>query len=270
MLGRLKLLYRSEHAERLKTLKYDIGGVVHNFLIAELFARKPELFEIAHQSGSELKPFALSWPKADLDNGFISWEITSLNAEAYSFLEDLAAKPADSYKIDRAEDIITLQKSSLEEGLSYADFTVRYFASPSDEIPDELELEFAAPTTFNWSNNGHYYPLPDLELLYVSALRKWKYFASDISLEDGDLLPKLVNNTRYNYVRVLHQTVKIAGARIPCFHGSIKVKLYGADSIKRLTHLILRYLEYSGTGAKTQMGLGKTRVIPLSRNKQDE
>jgi CRISPR-associated endoribonuclease Cas6 len=235
-----------------------LGVMFHGLFMSDMAARHPALFDLLHQPGNHLRPFKLSWPHISPE-GLVTWKIQSLNAQMSDYLGILAEAPTSEWRLEKLDCNMRHLGLTLSDPQSYSHFASRYFNGQSSQVR-HAQLIFQSPTTFKWSANNHYYPLPDPRLILQSGLNKWNAFSDRVRLEDPNLLDTLIENFRIADFQLHHRLVSIDKGVIPAFAGHLNVTLGGPTALKELTLLLLNYETLCGVGAKAQMGLGDLRI----------
>jgi CRISPR-associated endoribonuclease Cas6 len=163
------------------------------------------------------------------------------------------------HQLDRS---LVYSSCQIQEALSYETFS-RKFYHPAFQPPEKFTLVFNSPTTFNWSVNEHYLPLPDPRLILTSLYSKWNAFSGKLSLEDDDLLDHFLKALRVRYVQTQNASAMISRHSIPCFRGELGLSLSRKtpQPLRQLLMMLCCYAEYSGVGAKTAMGLGDVSIV---------
>jgi CRISPR-associated endoribonuclease Cas6 len=116
-----------------------------------------------------------------------------------------------------------------------------------------IRLSFLTPTTFK--QDGQYVLYPTKDLIMQSLTNKWNQQAKEFILED--MIWDNCKISRYNLRSILY---RLKGIRIQGFVGYVDLSFWGSESIMRIGNMICNYANYSGTGIKTTLGMGGTKV----------
>ncbi len=129
----------------------------------------------------------------------------------------------------------------------------------------ELSLAFLSPTAFR-SGGRRNVLFPEPRLLFNSYLARWQGY-SPIKLDDGltALVEKGTRISQYKLeTRILHfGTYQEIGFEGRC---SIEIAEEVSEDTVRCLNALADFAFYSGTGAKTTMGLGQTRRLSGARS----
>jgi CRISPR-associated endoribonuclease Cas6 len=139
---------------------------------------------------------------------------------------------------------------------SYEDLAQRHLLGAEEPSP-WLNLEFATPTTFR--SEGKHLPFPLPGLVFDHWLSKWNRFAP-LSLHPDvkRFAEECLAVSRY---QLRSQVVRFGPATFIGFIGRCSFRALRRDPYwLRLLHTLAAYAFYCGTGHKTTMGLGQTRV----------
>lgn len=139
---------------------------------------------------------------------------------------------------------------------SYEDLAQRYLLG-AQEPSLWLNLEFATPTTFR--SQGKHLPFPLPGLVFDHWLNKWNTFAP-LSLHPDvkRFAEECVGVSRY---RLRSQAVRFGSATFIGFVGRCSFRALRRDPYwLRLLHTLATFSFYCGTGHKTTMGMGVTKI----------
>ena len=128
----------------------------------------------------------------------------------------------------------------------------------SEKPPSRIDFIFVSPTTFRSQDRN--FPLPLPGLVFGSLLEKWNAFAPvALNPELKRYAEECLAIARYSlYTRIL----AVAGGKQVGFLGNCRYIALNHDSYwLRQINLLADFAFYSGTGAKTTMGMGQTRRI---------
>ena len=131
------------------------------------------------------------------------------------------------------------------------------------EEPDpirQFSLNFVTPTSF--SSQGGYLPLPIPNLMLRSWLERWNHFAP-IYLGSDELVSYLSQAVKIKRHRLQTRNFQIYRGYVTGFTGNIVLQLpYKVEPlIANVAHLLVRYATFAGTGIKTRLGMGQTKLI---------
>ncbi len=265
MLSRLTLNYRLEKASLSpwdRQLKLSMGSIFHALFLEDMALRVPTLFEFLHTRQNHLRPYKLSWPRyrkdeINEDSLIFSWHINALTEELADYLQRWSEEPTLKIALNQLDNQLVYQSHQFEEGLSFTEFSKQFY-NPAFTPPEKLNLMFESPTTFNWSLNGDYIPLPDPKLILTSLYTKWNTFSEKLSLEDDEILNHFMTSLRIKYVQVQNMSAMVSRHAIPCFRGELGLSFSRKtpQSLRQLLVMLLYFAQYAGVGAKTAMGLG--------------
>jgi CRISPR-associated endoribonuclease Cas6 len=127
----------------------------------------------------------------------------------------------------------------------------------AEDPPPWLNLEFATPTTFRSQGKHQPFPLPGL--VFDHWLNKWNSFAP-LSLHPDvkRFAEECVGVSRYH---LRSRVVRFGPATFIGFVGRCSFRALRRDPYwLRLLHTLASYAFYCGTGHKTTMGMGQTKV----------
>jgi CRISPR-associated endoribonuclease Cas6 len=139
---------------------------------------------------------------------------------------------------------------------SYEDLAQSHLLGAEEPSP-WLNVEFATPTTFRSQGKHQPFPLPGL--CFDHWLNKWNKFAP-LSLHPDvkRFAEECVGVSRYH---LRSRVVRFGPATFIGFVGRCSFRALRRDPYwLRLLHTLAAYAFYCGTGHKTTMGLGQTKV----------
>lgn len=122
-----------------------------------------------------------------------------------------------------------------------------------------FELSFASPTTFHTHGDQHL-PLPLPEMLVGSWLSRWNAFAPVAFPEETrSYAAEHLAVSRY---QLKTEALHYGKASFIGFTGRCTFRLLDDDPYwSRILHTLAYFSLYCGSGAKTTMGMGQTRII---------
>jgi CRISPR-associated endoribonuclease Cas6 len=121
-------------------------------------------------------------------------------------------------------------------------------------------LRFETPTAF--SQRRLSLPLPVPELMLRSWLTTWNHFAS-VYLGGDELIGYLSEVVAVSRHQLRTSSIQIHKGWVVGFTGDVTFTVLNrADSLlAQVCSLLVAYAEFSGTGMKTRLGMGRTRLI---------
>ncbi|NER35774.1 MAG: CRISPR system precrRNA processing endoribonuclease RAMP protein Cas6 [Oscillatoria sp. SIO1A7] len=122
-----------------------------------------------------------------------------------------------------------------------------------------FDLHFASPTAF--AQNRNHLPLPVPALIFISWLERWNRFAP-IYLGGDELVAYLGDAVSLRRHKIQTRAFPLPRNYINGFVGDVTLQLsYRTDPLlANVANLLVSYSQYAGTGVKTRLGMGHTRV----------
>ena len=139
----------------------------------------------------------------------------------------------------------------------YAQLAQEIMLAPEEPSP-WLNLRFGSPTAFH--SQKRHVPLPLPRLAVEGWLKKWNQFAPlRLHEEANRFAEECLAISRY---RLETQAVRFGSATIVGFVGRCTYRFLNQDRYwMRAIHLLAAFSFYCGTGHKTTMGMGQSKVI---------
>lgn len=183
------------------------------------------------------------------------WSICTLNITAYEkIILKFIDSSFDGFEIVHNKTNVKIISKKLET--KEKSELVREFYNNNSE--NYISIRFVTPTAFK--SNGKYVFYPDLELIFKSLMNKYSQCTDNESFLDDDTLNNIIQNTiiaKYNLKSVLFN---MEGVKIPGFVGKIRIKMTGAETMKKFIKMLFEFGEYSGIGIKCSLGMGKIEL----------
>lgn len=244
MLARLSMTLKTENEKYFNVNK---SSLLHGVIMESIDA---DYAEILHNEG--LNPFTSTL----INNGDEwVWVVCALNKTAYErIILKLMDSSFDRFEIVHNKTIIKITCKNLETK-EKTDLIKEFYNSSSKNY---ISIRFITPTAFK--TGGKYIFYPDLELFFKSLMNKYSQCTEDESFFDDDTLESIMKNTsiiKYNLKSVLFS---LEGVKIPGFIGIAKIKMTGAETMKRFVRMLLKFGEYSGVGIKCSLGMGRIEL----------
>lgn len=123
----------------------------------------------------------------------------------------------------------------------------------------QFDLSFLSPTAF--SQNRLYLPLPVPTLMFRSWLERWNHFAP-VYLGSDDLIGYLGESISVYRHRIQTRSFQVHNSYIPGFTGEVTLRVLSRIDplLANVAHLLVQYATFAGTGVKTRLGMGCSRV----------
>lgn len=121
-------------------------------------------------------------------------------------------------------------------------------------------LRFETPTAF--SQKGLYLPLPVPELMLRSWLTSWNHFAP-VYLGGDELIGYLNEVVAISRHRLQTSSLQVHKGWVTGFTGEVNLTLLKRTDplLAQVASLLMAYAEFCGTGMKTRLGMGHTRIM---------
>ena len=145
-----------------------------------------------------------------------------------------------------------------DETTSYENLYHSLVAAEPEPI-HRFDLVFITPTAF--AQDRIHLPLPVPTLMFRSWLERWNHFAP-VYLGSSELIDYLAAAVAVSRHKIQTRRVIIHSSKITGFTGEVSLNILSrADPL--LTHvanLLINYSQFAGTGMKTRLGMGQTRL----------
>ncbi len=122
-----------------------------------------------------------------------------------------------------------------------------------------FNLNFTTPTAF--AQNRTYLPLPVPTLMFRSWLERWNHFAP-VYLGSDELIGYLEGAIALSRHKLQTRSFQVHSGKVNGFTGDVTLQvLHRTDPLlANVANLLVHYAQFSGTGVKTRLGMGKTVV----------
>lgn len=168
--------------------------------------------------------------------------IASLNLSPS--LEFLGAK----FAIINREDEIT----------SYEQLYTELVANEPEPIR-RFNLKFITPTAFAQGHTHLALPVPNQ--MFRSWLERWNHFAP-VYLGSDELIAYLSQAVLLKHHKIQTRSYQLPKGYVNGFVGQVTLQIpYRTDSLlANVANLLVQYAQFAGTGIKTRLGMGQTKV----------
>jgi CRISPR-associated endoribonuclease Cas6 len=122
-----------------------------------------------------------------------------------------------------------------------------------------LQLQFITPTAF--AQGKMQLPLPLPSLMFRSWLERWNHFAP-IYLGSTELVGYLEQAIALSRHKLQTAPFHVHTGRVTGFKGEVTLQvLHRIDPLlANVANLLIHYSEFAGTGIKTRLGMGQTKL----------
>lgn len=161
-----------------------------------------------------------------------------------SSLEFLGAK----FDVVNREDNITSYENLYHTLVAAEPEPIRYF-----------ELKFNTPTAF--AQQRTFLPLPVPNLMFRSWLERWNYFAP-VYLGSDELIGYLEGSIVLSRHKLQTRSFQIRSGKVNGFTGDVTLQVLSRTEplLANVANLLVHYAQFSGTGVKTRLGMGLTKL----------
>ena len=145
-----------------------------------------------------------------------------------------------------------------DEITSYENLYHTCVASEPDPIK-RFDLRFTTPTSF--AQNRLHLPLPLPSLMFRSWLERWNHFAP-VYLGSDELIEYLATSVPITRHNIQTRSLTVHSGRITGFTGHVSLQILHSTEplIANVTNLLVEYARFAGTGMKTRLGMGQTKI----------
>ena len=185
----------------------------------------------------------------------VYWCINTLNEDAYKsiilkMLDDNLdcvnlRKTNENIRIINKE-VVTLEKKELIKKFNCI------------EGNGYINISLVTPMAFK--QRGRYIGYPDLRLIYQSIMNKFSAASDEIVMIDEDTLEQMVENSIITKFCIKSKLFPLESINIMGAVGDLRIKVSGADLMKRYARLLFEFAEFSGIGVKTGIGMGAIKI----------
>lgn len=178
-------------------------------------------------------------------------------------LQESAAKAIATLDLSESLKFLgaTFQVSDrIDEVTSYETLYTTLVAN-EPEPPRQFRLRFDSPTAF--AQNRLRLPLPVPSLMFHSWLERWNHFAP-VYLGSDELLSYLEEVVALRHHRLQTQLFQIHNNKIAGYIGNVTLQTSSRTDplLTNVANLLIHYAQFAGTGIKTRLGMGQTKLNP--------
>lgn len=193
------------------------------------------------------------------------WRITTLNQQAYDNiilpLQELI-KPTLKLHLKQKNIDICAQNLDIIKQSSYEKIANEHFMNQS--ICRKYQMHMLTPT--NFKTNGQYMLYPQIEQILKSLFNRWNEHSGSFSLDDSETVRHLADHIHITGYNISSKRFPMESINIPAFAGSINLSIAGPEALARVANILLDYVDYSGIGIKTALGMGRCYCTMMKGN----
>lgn len=230
---------------------FHLGSVFHGVLNENIPA---EHAECLHKNN--IKPIS-QYLTVDYSDKTLVWTVNSVQKDFSEMLcNDFIKNLPNEIKLKKSNVTLKVKSKEIISKKSYKDFTNEYYLK--DNPQRRANIRFLTPATFKIG--GEYTVFPDISNVYKSLYNKFNTFASEVSLDDEEVLKHLMEHSKIIGYNLKSTKFGVEGVRIASFLGEICVYIKGPEALSSIANLLFAFGEFSGIGAKTTLGMGGVKV----------
>ena len=128
-----------------------------------------------------------------------------------------------------------------------------------EDLSRYVRLNIQTPMSFKYQNS--YMIFPDVKRFFRSIMIQFDAFFEEYRMYDKETLNFLEKNVNIVDYKLKSTRFNLKKVKIPSFTGEIVFKIKGPLPFLQLTHFLLKFGEFSGSGIKTSLGMGKYSII---------
>ena len=187
------------------------------------------------------------------DNKII-WEINS-------FDELLSEETADIlhqnkvFHAQKADMLLSVESVEHERIENFSDIRKKTSALIGHKY---IDMNFRTTTALK--KNGEFLVFPDMEMILKNLWNNWNMIFPDTPFDDEDAFRLLVRGVYISSYRLNSSIYRMKGNDIRGFYGILTVAHRLSQPMQEIFTALLVLSQYSGTGVKTTLGMGKTNI----------
>ena len=190
------------------------------------------------------------------------WYVNTLDGEAAAEIIDvLAGEAFQTFSLKKSDTDVRIIGKRMEQ-CTQKELLEEFYTKEAEKY---FRLEFLTPTAFK--QRGRFVIWPDVCLVYQSLMNKYSAILSETDMYDEETLEQLVESSELAEYRLRSVKFPMEGIVIPAFCGTITIRMRGTNTMARYLRMLLRFVEYSGVGIKTAMGMGAVRMAERGMRK---
>lgn len=177
------------------------------------------------------------------------WKITTLTKKAY---EEIILK-----LLNMNIKTIYLEHKDIEVEIKGVEVQTSTYEEVYLKSKNIERLHFVTPTSYK--SDGKYQIFPSIKVLLSGVANKINKFSDSVKI-DPDELEKILASTDIRNYSLRTTVFSLSNAGIKSFLGYIDIYDPKDDYYKNIISYLINMTEYTGTGVKTSLGMGGTKV----------
>ena len=129
----------------------------------------------------------------------------------------------------------------------------------SEELNRYVRINIQTPMSFKYQSS--YMIFFFFKRFFRSIMIQFDAFFEEYKMYDKETLDFLAKNINIVDYKLKSTRFNLEKVKIPSFTGEIVFKIKGPLPFLQLTHFLLKFGEFSGSGMKTSLGMGKYSII---------
>ena len=129
----------------------------------------------------------------------------------------------------------------------------------TEDLNRYVRLNIQTPMSFKYQSS--YMIFPDVKRFFRSIMIQFDAFFEEYKMYDKETLDFLMKNVNIVDYKLKSTRFNLEKVKIPSFTGEMVFKIKGPLPFLQLTHFLLKFGEFSGSGMKTSLGMGKYSII---------
>ena len=188
------------------------------------------------------------------------WEIVSMSEELFNELVNLFNKENKIY-LKHYKSTVSIEKYSVEK-ISIQKL-IDTFLHKRD-LSRYIKINVSTPMSFKLNNQ--YMIFPNVKRFFRSIMIQFDAFFESHKLYDKETLEFLEQNVNIVNYKLKSVRFHMEKVKIPSFKGEIVFKINGPLPFLQLVYFLLAFGEFSGTGIKTSLGMGKYNIVDKNQD----
>lgn len=146
-----------------------------------------------------------------------------------------------------------------DETTSYEQLYATLVANEPEPVR-RFDLHFTTPTAF--AQQGTHLPLPIPALMFRSWLERWNHFAP-VYLGSDELIVYLSQHVMLKRHQIKTRSFQLHRGYVNGFIGDVTLQVFNRTDplLANVANLLVHYAQFSGTGIKTRLGMGQTKLL---------